>query len=114
MVYRNLKEISNDNVLNFFQEKPISKNYTSGETAKMIYKPRTRDIPITLKYGLWTRNNKLVILPDDYFVIGNNTEKGRFWLKIKKVDTRKSGLYSFVVNGTVVRQWKLQVTKGKY
>jgi len=93
------------------EEKPIFKNYLAGETAKMMYKPRTRDlIPVTLKYGHWTRN-KLVIMPDDYFVIRNNTEKGRFCLKIKKVDSRNSGLYSFVVNGTVVKQWKLQVTK---
>ena len=75
----------------------------------MVYKPRTKERTLNaLKFGHWTWN-KTVIVADNYFVIGNNTKKKRFWLKIRNVDTSDSGIYSFVVNGTVVSQWQLLV-----
>ena len=80
----------------------------------MVYKPRTKEHTLNaLKFGHWTWN-KTVIVADNYFVIGNNTKKKRFWLKIRNVNTSDSGIYSFVVNGTVVSQWQLLVTKGKH
>lgn len=100
----------------FFQERPIPKNYTAGESARLVYKARTRDLfLVALKFGQWTWN-KSVIVPDNDFVIGNITEKRKFWLKIKKVDISNSGLYSFMINGTAVQRWQLYVhiVEGKY
>ena len=96
-----------------FQEKPIPKIYEVGQTARMIYKPRIRELfQSSLKFGHWTCN-KSIIVPNNYIVIGKSREKGRFWLKIKNVNTNNSGLYSFMVNGTVLRQWQLHVTEGE-
>lgn len=88
----------------------------AGKTARMIYKPGMKDLNVLsslARFGYWTWNKSL-IAQDDYFIIRNNTKKGRFWLKIENVNKRNSGLYSFMVNGTVLRQWQLYITEGKY
>ena len=80
----------------------------------MVYKPTTDVLALNAeKFGQWTKNN-LTIVQTDNFVIGGNREKKRFWLKIKTVHMDDSGLYSFKVNGTVVRQWQLQVKGNIY
>lgn len=84
-------------------------NAVTGKTAKMVYKPTNDVLAMNAgKFGRWTRNNSSVVQTDN-FVIGGNREKKRFWLKIKSVHVRDSGLYSFRVNNTVVRQFLLQV-----
>lgn len=96
-----------------FQEKPIFKKYAVGQTARMTYKPRTRELlQSSLKFGHWTCN-KSIIVKNNYIAIGKSREKGRLWLRIKNVNTNNSGLYSFMVNGTVMRQWQLHVTEGE-
>jgi len=60
------------------------------------------------KFGKWTRNNSSVDQTDN-FIVGRNRERTIFWLKIKSVNIRDSGLYSFWVNDTVVKQWLLEV-----
>ncbi|KAJ7377725.1 hypothetical protein OS493_027287 [Desmophyllum pertusum] len=81
----------------------------TGQPKKITYRPATDDLAVSaLKFGKWTKNNSL-IEQTDYFVIGSNREKKRFWLRIKKVSSHDSGLYSFMVNDTVVKQWLLQV-----
>ena len=82
-----------------------------GQTARMAYKPGMKDFVLSLaRFGYWTWN-KSRIVPDGYFVIGNSTLKGKFWLKIKDANKGNSGLYSFMVNGTVLRQWELHITR---
>ena len=86
--------------------------FTAGEKAKMVYKARTKELTLTvLEFGQWTYN-EVVIVSNSYFVIGNNTTTRKFWLEIREVDVSKSGSYSFVVNGTAVRRWELQVKSG--
>ena len=88
----------------------------AGKTARMIYKPGMKDLNVLsslARFGYWTRN-KSRIFQDDYFIIRNSTKKGRFWLKIEDVNKSNSGLYSFMFNGTVLRQWQLYITEGKY
>ena len=65
----------------------------------------------SLKYGYWTLNTSLISQNDADFVIGHNEEK--FWLKIKNADISNSGLYAFMINGSVVKQWRVYVTKGR-
>ncbi|CAH3014204.1 unnamed protein product [Porites evermanni] len=85
---------------------------TAGEKAKMVYKARTKELTLTaLEFGQWTYN-EVVIVSNSYFLIGNNTTTRRFWLKIREADVSKSGIYSFVVNGTAVQQWELHVKSG--
>lgn len=85
---------------------------TAGEKTKMVYKARTKELTLTaLEFGQWTYN-EVVIVSNSYFLIGNNTTTRRFWLKIREADVSKSGIYSFVVNGTAVQRWELQVKSG--
>lgn len=78
----------------------------------MVYKPTTDVLALKAEqFGQWTKNNSTIVQRDN-FLIGSNKEKKRFWLKIKIVHIYDSGLYSFKVNGSVVRQWELQVRKG--
>lgn len=84
-------------------------NAVTGKTAKMVYKPTNDVLAMNAgKFGQWTKNNSSVVQTDN-FVIGGSREKKRFWLKIKSVRVRDSGLYSFRVNNTVVKQFLLQV-----
>lgn len=93
------------------KEKPTPKNYVVGQTARMTYKPGTRELfQSSLKFGHWTCN-KSIIVTNNYIAIRKNKEKGKLWLRIKNVNTNNSGLYSFMVNGTVLRQWQLHVTE---
>ena len=85
---------------------------TAGEEAKMVYKARTKELTLAaLEFGQWTYN-EVVIVSNSYFLTGNNTTKRKFWLKIRGADVSKSGIYSFVVNGTAVQRWKLHVKSG--
>ena len=81
----------------------------AGKPKKMVYRA-TSDVLVmnAEKFGKWTRNNSSVD-QTDYFIVGRNRERTRFWLKIKSVNIRDSGLYSFRVNDTVVKQWLLEV-----
>lgn len=81
----------------------------AGKPKKMVYKATNDILAMNAeKFGKWTRNNSSVD-QTDYFVVGGNRERKRFWLKIKSVNIRDSGLYSFRVNDTVVGQWLLEV-----
>lgn len=85
---------------------------TAGEKTRMVYKARTKELTLTaLEFGQWTYN-EVVIVSNSYFLIGNNTTTRKFWLKIREADVSKSGIYSFVVNGTAVQRWELQVKSG--
>ena len=76
----------------------------------MVYKPTDPDFAASaLKFGHWKKNNSLSVQTTDNIVVGIGRNKKRFWLKIGKVDVDDSGLYSFMVNGTVVKQWLLQI-----
>ena len=81
----------------------------AGKPKRMVYKATNDVLAMTAeKFGKWTRNNSSVD-QTDYFIVGRNRERKRFWLKIKSVNIRDSGLYSFRVNKTVVGQWLLEV-----
>ena len=82
---------------------------------RIAYKARTEDVVRrSLKSGYWTLNSSIILRDGGDLEIGNTTEKGRekFWLKIRKADIRNSGLYSFMINGSVLRQWEVHVTRG--
>lgn len=82
----------------------------AGESKKIVYKARNDVLAMNAeKFGRWTKNNYSVV-QTDYLVTGGKKEKKKFWLKIKSVDLRDKGLYSFRINDTVVGQWQLQVT----
>ena len=82
----------------------------AGETKKIVYKAKNDVLAMNAeKFGQWTKNNYSVE-QTDYLVTGGKKEKKKFWLKIKSVDLRDKGLYSFRINDTVVGQWQLQVT----
>lgn len=90
---------------------PVVKEYTVGDKGRLTFKPKTMDrVESSLKYGYWTLNTSLISQNDADFVIGHNEEK--FWLKIKNADISNSGLYAFMINGSVVKQWRVYVTKG--
>ena len=85
----------------------------AGSKAKLVFKARTKELTLTaLEFGQWTYN-EVVIVSNSYFLMGNNTKTRKFWLKIREANMKNSGIYSFVLNGTVVRRWKLQVKSGK-
>ena len=85
----------------------------AGNKAKLVFKARTKELTLTaLEFGQWTYN-EVVIVSNSYFLMRNNTKTRKFWLKIREVNMNNSGIYSFVLNGTVVRRWKLQVKSGK-
>lgn len=89
---------------------PITLSLVIGEPARMVYKPTDPDFAASaLKFGHWKKNNSLSVQTTDNIVVGIGRNKKRFWLKIGKVDIDDSGLYSFMVNGTVVKQWLLQI-----
>ena len=82
---------------------------------KITYKPRITDVVRgSLKFGYWTLNSSVILRDSGDLDIGNTTKNGteKFWLKIRKADVRDSGLYSFMINGSVLRQWEVHVTRG--
>lgn len=82
---------------------------------KITYKATIEDVVRrSLKSGYWTLNSSIILRDGGDLEIGNTTEKGKekFWLKIRKADIRNSGLYSFMINGSVLRQWEVHVTRG--
>ena len=95
----------------FLQESPpksIHVSYVSGESAKLKYKSKVLDFDNALKRSHWEKNASLISRTDK-ISFGINKNKRKFWLKIKKVDVHDSGIYSFVVNGTVLRLWQLNI-----
>ncbi|XP_044174079.1 Down syndrome cell adhesion molecule homolog isoform X1 [Acropora millepora] len=94
---------------------PVIKKYTVRDTVKIAYKATIEDVVRrSLKSGYWTLNSSIILRDGGDLEIGNTTEKGKekFWLKIRKADIRNSGLYSFMINGSVLRQWEVHVTRG--
>ena len=84
---------------------------------RIAYKARTEDaVRRSLKSGYWTLNSSIILQDGGDLEIGNTTEKGKkkFWLKIRKADIRNSGLYSFMINGSVLRQWVVHVERGEH
>lgn len=78
------------------------------ESAKLKYKSKVLDFDNALKRSQWEKNASLISRTDK-ISFGINKNKRKFWLKIKKVDVHDSGIYSFVVNGTVLRLWQLNI-----
>lgn len=94
---------------------PVIKKYTVRDTVKITYKATIEDVVRrSLKSGYWTLNSSIILRDGGDLEIGNTTEKGKekFWLKIRKADIRNSGLYSFMINGSVLRQWEVHVARG--
>ena len=95
----------------FLQESPpksIHVSYVTGESAKLKYKSKVLDFDNALKRSHWEKNASLISRTDK-MSFGINKNKRKFWLKIKKVDVHDSGIYSFVVNSTVLRLWQLNI-----
>ena len=95
----------------FLQESPpksIHVSYVTGESAKLKYKSKVLDFDNALKRSHWEKNASLISRTDK-ISFGINKNKRKFWLKIKKVDVHDSGIYSFVVNGKVLRLWQLNI-----
>ena len=95
----------------FLQESPpksIHVSYVTGESAKLKYKSKVLVFDNALKRSHWEKNASLISRTDK-ISFGINKNKRKFWLKIKKVDVHDSGIYSFVVNGTVLRLWQLHI-----
>ena len=88
--------------------KSIHVSYVTGESAKLKYKSKVLDFDNALKRSHWEKNASLISRTDK-MSSGINKNKRKFWLKIKKVDVHDSGIYSFVVNGTVLRLWQLNI-----
>lgn len=87
------------------------------DTVKIAYKATIEDVVRrSLKSGYWTLNSSIILRDGGDLEIGNTTEKGKkkFWLKIRKADIRNSGLYSFMINGSVLKQWEVHVTRGEH
>ena len=84
----------------------------AGKPKKIVYKAKNDVLALNAqKFGQWTKNNYSVV-QTDYLITGTGgkKEKTKFWLRIKSVNIRDKGLYSFRINDTVVGQWQLQVT----
>ena len=84
----------------------------AGKPKKIVYRAKNDVLALNAqKFGQWTKNNYSVV-QTDYLITGTggNKEKTKFWLRIKSVNIRDKGLYSFRINDTVVGQWQLQVT----
>ena len=94
-----------------FQANPVPKTCAFGGTEKLIFKPKTAD---RVENSYWTLNTSFILQNDADFAIGSKVVKGKetFWLKIKNADRNNSGLYSFMINGSVVKQWRVYV-KGR-
>ncbi|XP_066030308.1 uncharacterized protein [Pocillopora verrucosa] len=88
--------------------KSIHVSYVTGESAKLKYKSKVLDFDNALKRSHWEKSASLISRTDK-ISFGINKNKRKFWLKIKKVDVHDSGIYSFVVNGTVLRLWQLNI-----
>ncbi|RMX51824.1 hypothetical protein pdam_00021955, partial [Pocillopora damicornis] len=88
--------------------KSIHVSYVIGESAKLKYKSKVLDFDNALKRSHWEKNASLISRTDK-ISFGINKNKRKFWLKIKKVDVHDSGIYSFVVDGTVLRLWQLNI-----
>ncbi|XP_068719513.1 uncharacterized protein [Montipora capricornis] len=87
---------------------PVRKTYAVGDTKKLSFKPKTAD---RVENSYWTLNTSFILQNDADFAIGSKVKKGKetFWLKIKNADRNNSGLYSFMINGSVVKQWRVYV-----
>ena len=94
---------------------PIVFTLEVGEYARIVYKPTADDFAVSAyKFGIWKKNNLDIKKTTGNVVVGMKKKKNTaVWLKIKNVGIQDAGLYSFMINCTVVKQWLLRV-KGDF